>query len=691
MNFNIKERFLYLNLSQENNDETICYEGITIKKENICFKVYKDESCFLIIETSIENDVVSVRLKSSYKAAYGLGERFDSINQKGLKRSLEVIEKFCYQGAVTYCPIPFFFTDAGYGVYIDTLKVSGVAFEDDIVITLDGALNELPELVLFFGKPAEIIEDYSSLTGVVKLPPKWSFGIWGSANRWNTQTEMEKQIELMKKHRLPHTAMVIEAWSDEATFYIWNGAEYKENDGSKGNSYSEFEFEKSPYWTDPKAMIDKLHEQGTKLILWQIPAIKKLEMGRYCEQHEQDETYAAENRLVALNPDGSPYTIPDGHWFSGSMIPDFTNPEAVEWWFNKRKYLLEIGVDGFKTDGGEFIYSDDITFFDGSTGREMKNGYAKRYIDAYTDFIGENRVLFSRAGYTGQQRCPVQWAGDQQSTWEEFRSILKAGLSAGLSGIPFWSFDIAGFAGPMPSMELYERSTQMAVFTPVMQWHSEPVGGQFAELMPSAKGINDRSPWNMAEVYNDSDALERLRFHYNLRGNLIPTIYNEALKSQKTGQPMMRHLALCYPDDVNVHGIEDEFVLGDLLVAPIMVEGQIKRNVYLPEGSWIDLWNKNQHSGRQWIKSEAYENRIPVYIREGGAVALNLDDSKKLGSYIGSGVEEYSNLCFYITGEDGKTSFFDDRGNDFDIVWSGGNVNIDRRSGKVEVEILRDM
>lgn len=76
------------------------------------------------------------------------------------------------------------------------------------------------------------------------------------------------------------------------------------------------------------------------------------------------------------------------------MIPDFTNPAACDWWFGKRQYLLDMGVDGFKTDGGEFVYDDGARFFDGRTGAQMKNGYAMVYTRAYTDFIKDDRMLF---------------------------------------------------------------------------------------------------------------------------------------------------------------------------------------------------------------------------------------------------------------------------------------------------------
>lgn len=77
-------------------------------------------------------------------------------------------------------------------------------------------------------------------------------------------------------------------------------------------------------------------------------------------------------------------------------------------------------------------------------------------------------MLFSRAGYAGQHTTPCYWSGDQQSVNSELRSALTAGLSAAMTGIPFWGFDIGGFAGPLPSPDLYRRATMLACFCPIM-------------------------------------------------------------------------------------------------------------------------------------------------------------------------------------------------------------------------------
>lgn len=609
-----------------------------------------------------------ITLDISYDAVYGIGERFNHVNQKNLNIEAKVYEKFCNQGKFTYCPIPFFFTNTGIGVFIDTYTVTEYEFKNSIKIKLKKDSNgKFPIIYFFKGTPKEIVESYSEITGKPLLPPKWAFGIWMSANRWDNEKEVETQVLLHEKYNLPANVMVLEAWSDEATFYRWN---------SKAK------------WSDPKKMIDNLHNKGIHLILWQIPVIKKMPQDQYNEELENDWKYAIENKLCIFNDDGSPYTIPEDHWFGGSLVPDFTNKETVKWWFSKRKHLLDIGIDGFKTDGGEFILKDNIIAHNGYTGLEMKNAFVKSYMKEYRKFIGDKRVLFSRAGYTGQQNYSIQWAGDQVSTWEEFRHVLVAGLSIGLSGVPYWGFDIGGFSGPLPSVELYERATQMAVFTPIMQWHSEPLGGQFNDSMSIERGDNDRSPWNIAKFYKDEGLISRLKFHYNLRSNLLPYLYDQAIKSSKTGLPMMKHLILEYPNDKNVLNVEDSFMLGDILVSPIVYEGQYEKKVYLPEGSWIDLWSgKKRIGGKSYIITCGKE-RIPVFLREGCCIALNLSNEYKIGSSVGNNPNSYCNLCFYITGIKGKYHFMDNLGNNIYIEWKDKARNVKVVSGNVKYHII---
>lgn len=559
-----------------------------------------------------EGNTLTVQLQ--YNGAYGMGEKYDRLNQKGHVVVNEVQEKFCFQGDKTYCSTPFFWTDTGFGLYVDTEETTTFAFGED---SIDITLPETAEVVLFSGSPETILREYMGLFGSAVLPPEWILGVWVSANRWNSQKDVEALLEKLKKYDFPASVVVLEAWSDEATFYIWNGARYTPAPHGQALRYEDFDFSQSP-WPNPKGMVEKLHAEGLKLLLWQVPVYKKQGSEEVPNpQNDLDREDAADRRLCVTLPDGTPYTIPQGNWFSGSMVPDFTNPDTVESWFHKRQYLLDIGVDGFKTDGSEFIHAPEARFFDGSTGKEGVNCYAREYTERYRNFVGRDRVIFSRAGFAGQHTVPCHWAGDQQSQNGELRSVLQAGLSAGASGILFWGFDLGGFAGPLPSLDLYRRATQMACFCPIMQWHSEPDGGQFRELMPGCEGNNERSPWNMAESYNAPEFLEEMRYWHKLHEALRPYLWETAQNCVRDSKPFMRPLVYEWPHDPVAVQCEDEYLLGEnLLVAPLLEENATSRQVYLPEGVWQEFFTGKEYAGGQTIVAGG-EGKLPVFSRHG--------------------------------------------------------------------------
>lgn len=549
-----------------------------------------------------------------YNGAYGMGEKYDSLNQKGKTVINAVREKFCFQGDKTYCTTPFFWTDTGFGLYVDTCEITTFDFgEKSIEITLP----ETAEVILFSGTPEEMIREYMSLFGPAVLPPEWTMGIWISANRWNTQNDVEELLGKLKKYDFPSSIVVLEAWSDEATFYIWSGAKYKPVPNGQALKYEDFDFSGTP-WPNPAKMIQDVHEAGLKLLLWQVPVYKKQgDEEVQNAQNDLDRQDAAARKLCVTMPDGTPYTIPKGNWFPDSMVPDFTNPETVKCWFAKRQYLLDIGVDGFKTDGGEFIHRSDARFHNGTTGKEGINRYCRDYTESYRNFVGSKGVIFSRAGFSGQHTVPCHWGGDQQSQNSELASVLKAGLSAAASGVVFWGFDLAGFAGPLPSLDLYRRATQMACFCPIMQWHSEPDGGQFWELMPGAEGNNERSPWNMEESYAAPGFMDEMRFWHKLHEQLRPYLWKTAQACVRDSKPFMRPLIYEWPSDANAVNCQDEYLLGDdLLVAPLLEENAASRKVYLPNGVWFDFFDGTKYSGNQIITA-GKDSKLPVFTRNG--------------------------------------------------------------------------
>ena len=551
------------------------------------------------ISINEHNTVVAVeqRGKLNGKHIWGTGERFHAVDQRNSVTTGSVTEKFTQQGDQTYLPVPFFCTEQGIGCFRDSYIPVQMSFKDEFLIRQETQGDVLTRDIWFFGSSAEILRQFIDYTGEPVLPPDWAFGVWMSANGWNSDAEVNAQLASLKKYNYPADVMVLEAWSDERTFYLWNDTEY---------------------WKDPYETVQSIRKAGLHPVLWQIPVIKQEHDGDPGVQLLQDEQEVIDRRYCIFRKDGTPYRIPDGVWFSGSLLPDFTNPETVDWWFGKRKYLLDMGIEGFKTDGGEFLLDDSVCLYNGMTGKEAHNLYPGQYISAYQEFMkkhGIHGITFSRADYTGAQCRPIHWAGDQLSLWSELKAQLNAGISAGLSGILFWGFDIGGFAGELPTTELYLRATALGCFSPIMQWHAEPRNGQFYATHEDGF-VNDRSPWNLAEKLEDERILTISTAFARLRKKLQPYLIREAAYCVEMNRPMMAHLCLDYPEDETACACDDQFMLGrNLLVCPIVEEGKNSRSVWLPRGRWKQWFTGEIFSGESSFQFKCPLDEIIVFER----------------------------------------------------------------------------
>ncbi len=522
-------------------------------------------------------------LTGQHKHVFGTGERFDNVDQNGRESIGQVVEHFTKQNNWSYMPSPMFLTDGGFGFYYTGAANAGMRFLKNIHVSCPEVCGKGEWILL--GTPGEQLQGFLSLSGECTLPPKWAFGLWISANGWKNDQDVDEQLRMLEKHNCPASVMVLEAWSDESTFYRWSRA-----------------------WKNPEATVRRIRAAGLHLILWQIPVIKAVSDCPDPTPVKQDLQEAIEKGYLIRHTDGSPYVIPD-LWFKGSHLPDFTNPETCKWWFEKRDHLLEAGVEGFKTDGGEFLFGSDFIISDGTKGIEAHNLFPNQYIRAYNDWMKSKNipgVTFSRAGYAGMQGMPIHWAGDQLSTWSELKAQLTAGLSASLSGVIFWSFDIGGFAGKLPEAELYLRATAFGCFCPIMQWHAEPRGGQFYET-EGEQFVNDRSPWNLADKLGDPSITDIACRFARIRETLRPYLWEEARHCVNDRRPMMAHLAIDYPKDLRALNTHDEYMLGrKYLIAPITDRGASGRKVYLPEGLW-----KHFFTGRIYL-SGMYDLECPI-------------------------------------------------------------------------------
>jgi 1,3-alpha-isomaltosidase len=293
-------------------------------------------------------------------------------------------------------------------------------------------------------------------------------------------------------------------------------------------------------------------------------------------------------------------------------MPDLTDSRAAKWWTDKRRYLVdELGIDGFKTDGGEHAWGRDLRYLDGRTGDEANNTFPVAYAKAYGDLLrsaGKAPVTFSRAGYTGSQAHGAFWAGDENSTWQAFRWSMFAGLSASASGILYWGWDLAGFSGDVPEAELYLRSIAAAAFVPIMQYHSE-----FNHHRTPSR---DRTPWNIAERSGEPRVIDISRFWVELRERLVPYLAAETTAAIAAGEPLMRPLFFDFANDDAVWKTEPQWMLGrDILVAPVLEPQVTSWPVYLPAGEWVDAFSGEQLSGGRTIERPTPLDELPVFVR----------------------------------------------------------------------------
>lgn len=522
------------------------------------------------------------------EALFGFGEKFTPCNRRGQRLVLWNHDAFGVGTEDAYKNVPFFWTTRGYGclfntysrVYVD----AGYPGRSSASLAYFVESDEL-DIVWFFGEPKDVIRAYTELTGRGPDLPAWVFGIWVSRCYYKTQEEALAVARKFREMGLPCDCITMDgrAWLDVETRcdFRW----YKER------------------VPDPEALISGLKRLGYRLCVWEYP---------YISVKSPLYQVAAQNGFFLKDSNGEPYVF---EWdplgfnqylslLSPSSIVDLTNPAAAEWYKSLHIPLLDQGVDVFKTDFGEQVPEDCYTF-DGRSGREVHNEFAVTYNKTVYEVTLEHGksggLVFGRSGWAGSQRYPVQWGGDSQASWDGLAFSVRGGIGYCASGVPLWTSDVGGFYGDKPDLKLYIRWLQFGTFCPLMRLH----------------GTTPREPWEFGEK-----AVDVYREYAALKYKLVPYVFSEYSEARRTGVPVMRHLAIEFPQDTFASKIDDEYMLGGaLLVAPVTSPSDT-RDIYFPEGLWYDLWTGEPHQGRSVIALKVPLERIPVFGRHGYAIPI---------------------------------------------------------------------
>ncbi len=515
---------------------------------------------------------------------YGLGERFSAFIKNG--QTVDIWNEDGGTGTEqTYKNIPFYLSNRGYGVFVNSPdKVSLEVGSEKVSRVQFSVPGESMEYFIIAGETLkEVLTNYTELTGKPSLPPAWSFGLWLSTSFLTDydETTVTSFVDGMEERNIPLEVFHFDClWMKE---YEWCNFVWDER-----------------MFPQPEAMLTRLKAKGLKICVWINPYVGQ-------KSPMFDEGMAGGYFLKRENGDVWQWD----KWQAGLAVIDFTNPEAVTWYTDKLRGLMDMGVDSFKTDFGERIPTD-VVYHNGANADKMHNYYAYLYNEVVFNLLKEVRgeaeaVLFARSASVGSQKFPVHWGGDCTSDYPSMAESLRAGLSFGLSGFGFWSHDIGGFeAGCSP--DLYKRWTQFGLLSSHSRYHGS---------------WEYKVPWLYGE-----EAVEVTREFTKLKLRLMPYLMKQASLSVVQGIPMMRAMVLEFPEDPATHQLDRQYMLGDdLLVAPIFSEeGQV--DFYVPEGKWTNYLTNESHEGKRWYRETYDYQTLPLLARPNSLIVEGNNDSQ---------------------------------------------------------------
>lgn len=579
-------------------------------------------------------EVRAVKSRHNLETFYGFGEKALPFSRDGQYITNWNTDAYGYVLGTDplYQSIPFFyslFEGKSYGIFLHntyrTFFDMGKSSPDRYSFGSNG--GELDYFV-FLGSPKNILENYANLTGKMPLPPLWSIGNQQCRFSYFPESRVREIAEGFRSRKIPADAIYIDIdYMDGFRVFIWDKAKFP----------------------NPKKLNEDLAKMGFKSILILNPAVKV---------DEKFDIYrtAKENGYFVKRRDGS--TFEGNVWAGKSSFLDFTNPKVRDWFGGLYRQNLDDGISGFWNDMNEPsvfpVWETNIPALANSAAKTLPvevehNGdnfglekplvrkiYGNprndkqrspnrpkpveanhaRFHNVYgmqmarATFEGLRKLepdkrpfVLSRAGFSGIQRFAAVWTGDNSATWDHLRLSIPMLLNMSVSGIPFIGSDIGGYSGN-PTPELYTRWIQSHVFMPLFRPHSE-------------KDAANKEPWEFGEPFTSIN-----RTAIEMRYQFLPYLYTLFHEQEKTGSPIVRPLWFEYPNDRRTYLTDDEYLVGkDILVAPVMREGERKRNVYFPVGDdWRDWQTGDIYKGGNTFLIDAPLEKLLVFGRVGSVI-----------------------------------------------------------------------
>ncbi len=357
------------------------------------------------------------------------------------------------------------------------------------------------------------------------------------------------------------------------------------------DSYGTWEFSAKRF-KDPKGMMKKLHVMGFKVMLWVCP---------FVSADTENFRQLAKDGMLLLDDDKTREVLWANtqnktaiiRWWNGaSACLDLSNPKTREWFEGRLKFLMdEYGVDGFKFDAGDadFYTGDIVSYVPDLAPNDHTTYFAKLGLQFP---LNEYRASWKMAGLPLAQRLR-----DKSHNWGDLQKLIPDLMSQSMMGYAYTCPDMIG-GGEYGSFmdlasideELVVRSAQVHALMPMMQFSV--------------------APWRVLSEENNEICLDAAKLHEKMGSMFL----NLAKTASKTGEPIVKPLALAYPES-GYEMIKDQFMLGDsILVAPVVEKGSRKRSVVLPKGRW-KADDGTSYKGNRTVEIEVPLNRLPYFTK----------------------------------------------------------------------------
>lgn len=455
---------------------------------------------------------------------------------------------------------PFYMTSAGYGVYVQTLEVPVFRFAVDGTSGFEVPGSAATYYVLYGPGYGDILLRRNALIEPAFLPPLWALDSF-----WWRDDHHQGQSRAGAGNAQELVLADAEAIAEHRIHAgaIWLDRPFGTGDHGWGN----MDFDQS--FPDPAAMVRRLDEKGLALLVW----VTNRCSARLHEEGEHRE-----------------FLFGDRDW----PAADLRIPAAYEWFQEALDAFVQLGVRGYKIDRGhegempEAVENTNVYLFTKLTTEGMRRKW------------GEDCFVFARNAYDNSRQYVAVWSGDPRASFGGLRVSVQHGLRSGLIGFPMWGSDVGGYIGN-PSKELFARWLQFGAYSPFMEVLIGP----------------GRTVW----LDYDDELVAIARDCAAEHHDLIPYTRSCLHEAIRTGMPVMRALMLAHPDDPRVANLWDAYLYGPaLLVAPVLEDKTRARQVYLPEGRWLERDTDTVHAGPAEVEVAAPLERIPVFIREGAIV-----------------------------------------------------------------------